>query len=205
LSTSNDQTVKIWDIREGQILYTLHGHDGAVNCAQFSPDSKFIASGSVDSFVMVWEADLEKCLNIDVPYSPKPTKCFIDSNKAENNIKSSSIRSPAVNEEGEDFATSKTAPSPKRVTKDFWNGSPFQKGSSPSPIKSLSPGNTPNDAVSGTLDHIVGQLEIITRALSALEQRISLSEERISDLANVQAHLVKQAQGGSPKNKEHGE
>ncbi|KAJ0403482.1 hypothetical protein ATCC90586_003595 [Pythium insidiosum] len=59
VSTSNDQTIKIWDVREGQVLYTLHGHDGAVNCAEFSPDMKFVASGGVDSFVMVWEADMD--------------------------------------------------------------------------------------------------------------------------------------------------
>jgi WD40 repeat protein len=46
---------------------TLHGHDGAVNCAEFSPDNKFIASGSVDTFVLVWEADMDKCLNVDTP------------------------------------------------------------------------------------------------------------------------------------------
>ncbi|KAG2993472.1 hypothetical protein PC119_g18449 [Phytophthora cactorum] len=70
LSTSHDNSIKLWDVREGQVLYTLQGHDGAVNCAEFSQDCKLLASGAVDSCVLVWEADLDKCLQIERP-NPK--------------------------------------------------------------------------------------------------------------------------------------
>ena len=35
LTASNDNTVKVWDLREGQLFYTLNGHEGAALCASF--------------------------------------------------------------------------------------------------------------------------------------------------------------------------
>ncbi|RYP10911.1 hypothetical protein DL764_000347 [Monosporascus ibericus] len=40
----------------GPCLLTLIGHGGWVNSVAFSPDSKFIVSGSIDSTVKVWDA-----------------------------------------------------------------------------------------------------------------------------------------------------
>ena len=34
IHTRRDQ---IWDLREGHLCYTLHGHEGAVNSVAFSP------------------------------------------------------------------------------------------------------------------------------------------------------------------------
>jgi centriolar protein POC1 len=31
VSSSVDSTVKVWDLRQGHILYTLYGHEGASN------------------------------------------------------------------------------------------------------------------------------------------------------------------------------
>ena len=52
ISSSDDGTTKIWDLREGQLLYTLRGHSGAVSSAQFSPDGgAFFATGGADKMV----------------------------------------------------------------------------------------------------------------------------------------------------------
>lgn len=50
--------MKIWDLREGRLLFTLQGHAGAVNCARFSNDGHFFASGGADQMVMVWKSNL---------------------------------------------------------------------------------------------------------------------------------------------------
>jgi centriolar protein POC1 len=46
VSASSDMTTKIWDLREGHLCYTLHGHERAVCAAAFSPAGDYLASGS---------------------------------------------------------------------------------------------------------------------------------------------------------------
>ena len=58
LSTSKDATIKVWDIREGHLMYTLQGHVGPVNAATFSADGRFWATGGSDQLVMVWKSNL---------------------------------------------------------------------------------------------------------------------------------------------------
>ena len=58
LSSSKDGSLKVWDLREGRLLFTLQGHTGAVNCARFSPDGHFFTSGGADQMVMVWKSNI---------------------------------------------------------------------------------------------------------------------------------------------------
>ena len=58
LSSSKDTSLKIWDLREGRLLFSLQGHSGPVNCARFSKDGSFFASGGADQLVMLWKSNL---------------------------------------------------------------------------------------------------------------------------------------------------
>ena len=60
LSTSHDSTIKIWDLRQGHILYTLYGHEGASTSANFSPCGDYFTSAGQDSIVMVWKSNLSE-------------------------------------------------------------------------------------------------------------------------------------------------
>ena len=55
LSSSKDASLRLWDLKEGRLLYTLQGHAGGVNCSTFSVSGNFFASGGVDRLVMVSE------------------------------------------------------------------------------------------------------------------------------------------------------
>lgn len=54
--SGSDNTVRVWDSSNGDILITLEGHDHFVNSVAFSPDGTRIASGSVDATVRVWDS-----------------------------------------------------------------------------------------------------------------------------------------------------
>ena len=48
--------VKVWDVATGQVTLTLTGHRDTVEGVAFSPDGKWIASGSRDNTLKVWDA-----------------------------------------------------------------------------------------------------------------------------------------------------
>lgn len=46
------------------LAYKLEGHQGCVNCLEWSKDGRIIASGSDDTHVRIWDPFVNKCLNV---------------------------------------------------------------------------------------------------------------------------------------------
>jgi WD40 repeat protein len=55
LSSSNDKTVRLWDVGTGQILHLLTGHRDRVKGVGISPDGQLLLSCSADSNVKAWD------------------------------------------------------------------------------------------------------------------------------------------------------
>jgi WD40 repeat protein len=62
VTTSRDNTAKIWETRSGNLISTLKGHDYWVSDAQFSPDSKKITTTSYDGSAIIWKCETGKIL-----------------------------------------------------------------------------------------------------------------------------------------------
>ena len=60
LSAAADATVKIWDLRQGHILYSLYGHEGSANACSLSPGGDFFTTSGADSVVLVWKSNLNE-------------------------------------------------------------------------------------------------------------------------------------------------
>jgi RNA polymerase sigma factor (sigma-70 family) len=54
VSGSGDQTVKVWNARNGKLLQTLEGHRGTVNAVAVSADGRALAAGGEDGAVTLW-------------------------------------------------------------------------------------------------------------------------------------------------------
>nr|WP_298680611.1 caspase family protein [uncultured Treponema sp.] len=60
-SSSEDKTVKIWEVETGRELRTLSGHSDEVYSVCYSPDGKYTASSSWDS-IKLWEVATGECI-----------------------------------------------------------------------------------------------------------------------------------------------
>jgi WD40 repeat protein len=56
-SGSEDQTVRLWDVKTGQVRASLQGHTDGVNAVAYSPDGQTLASGSADRTVRLWDVN----------------------------------------------------------------------------------------------------------------------------------------------------
>ncbi len=64
LTSSDDGTIKIWDVNDGQVLKTLKGHTAAVLHAAYSRDGARIVSSSRDGTARVWDASTGEQLHV---------------------------------------------------------------------------------------------------------------------------------------------
>lgn len=57
-SSSNDRTVRIWDVETGRLLHLLAGHQERVKSVGISPDGQLLLSCSADSQLRGWDKQL---------------------------------------------------------------------------------------------------------------------------------------------------
>ncbi|HRI49401.1 MAG TPA: CHAT domain-containing protein [Pseudomonadota bacterium] len=57
VTTSEDQTARVWNAETGRLVAELRGHEARVRSATFSPDDRYILTASEDSSARVWDAE----------------------------------------------------------------------------------------------------------------------------------------------------
>ncbi|MEM9923192.1 MAG: NB-ARC domain-containing protein [Cyanobacteria bacterium P01_D01_bin.50] len=62
VSGSTDQTIKIWDLHQRQLIRNLTGHDASVVSVALSPDGKKIVSSACEGTIRIWNIDDGKCI-----------------------------------------------------------------------------------------------------------------------------------------------
>ena len=61
-ASSIDQTIKIWDVRTGELIKTLKGHTNRVVSVAFTPDDNFLVSGCYDETIKIWDIKTGECI-----------------------------------------------------------------------------------------------------------------------------------------------
>jgi WD40 repeat protein/MinD-like ATPase involved in chromosome partitioning or flagellar assembly len=62
-SGCDDQTVRVWDAEQGQLLHTLTGHGSSVWSVAWDREGRRVASGAHDASVRVWDAEQGRLLH----------------------------------------------------------------------------------------------------------------------------------------------
>jgi len=60
--TGGGSRIDIWKGRD--CIQTIQEHDGDITCVAFSPTNRFVASGSKDHTVRIWEVNTGKCVHM---------------------------------------------------------------------------------------------------------------------------------------------
>ena len=58
ITGSQDQSVRVWDIRTGVWQLIVHGHTGAARDVDVSGTENFLVTASLDGHVTLWSYDL---------------------------------------------------------------------------------------------------------------------------------------------------
>jgi WD40 repeat protein len=59
LTSSEDQTARLWDVKTGEEIRRFTGHTDEVNNVTFSPDGKYILTASFDHTARLWLTSLD--------------------------------------------------------------------------------------------------------------------------------------------------
>ena len=55
VSAGEDNTVKLWSVKEKSLLYSIESFGGSVNHASFHPSGNYIAAAIDDGSIKVWD------------------------------------------------------------------------------------------------------------------------------------------------------
>ncbi len=77
VSTSNDKTLKIWDLASGRTLSTLEGHAASVRACVVTPDGRRVVSASDDQTLKVWDLESGRALSTLEGHAASVRACVV--------------------------------------------------------------------------------------------------------------------------------
>ncbi|CAJ0573790.1 unnamed protein product, partial [Mesorhabditis spiculigera] len=69
LTGADDMLVKVWDLRQGTLRFTLRGHSGQISDMSISTCNTLLITASVDKTIRAWSLETGACLKIWKPHT----------------------------------------------------------------------------------------------------------------------------------------
>lgn len=63
VSSSSDQSIRLWDIQRGKEVAVFKAHESYVNFVKFSPTGRHFLSCSIDGIAHLWDAETGECIH----------------------------------------------------------------------------------------------------------------------------------------------
>ena len=82
VSGSDDNTIRLWAVKTGELKRVLTGHGHDVSVVAFSPDSTTVASGSEDRTVRLWDTETGEQKQVVTGYQGFCQKCRVQPRRA---------------------------------------------------------------------------------------------------------------------------
>lgn len=182
-SSSEDGSLKLFDLLEARPIYDLRGHNRPVTAAQFSPKGDFLASGGSDNLVFLWKSNLpgksDSAVSSAGENRPKSAKSYekkIESVRKE--IEKCSVLEER-NAENKENASAVSKPTEKRESDQA-----SRLASENAELKR---------EVSGLKDELAeanAAVETLTETVILMEKRITLLEDQVRLSQSLTEHEI---------------
>lgn len=169
-----DSTLKVWDLKMGQILYTLYGHEGPATCINFSKCGDFFSSGGSDAILMVWKSNVKNMDEENESLTKSEMSRLKSNTKRVDDYENKVGYSKTLGKKTPKFSV--TAEKPSVANQQYASTAKSQTLNSSNIFNKL-----PSE-LSTTFEKMIQQLDIIATTMKIMDQRIKTVENQIADL-----------------------
>ena len=81
ITGDNNKTLKIWDIKSGECLKTLQGHNKTISYVLISSNGEYIISADVSNIIKIWNNKSNECLRTIKVHDDNITSIVISENQ----------------------------------------------------------------------------------------------------------------------------
>lgn len=192
----SDGTVKVFDMLDAKLVYTLHGHQGQVHCLDFDKDSGSLCSGDSVGKILFWKTNFNTKHQVDAI----PKMAYnIDIRKSRNSEETSKT-SPKTSS---GFQSRPISVGPAKLSTNQHHCSIIRQCASAKPdgaktatlkksIKSIDK-TVPTELYNGdhslalkidrSLRDMMSQMSLLVSTLSLMEERLTRTENKVGQMA----------------------
>jgi WD40 repeat protein len=77
VSASRDKTLRVWDMRSGELLAVLEGHDDEARDCAVMPDGRRVVSASSDRTLRIWDLETAQCITTLTGHQSRVLACSV--------------------------------------------------------------------------------------------------------------------------------